>query len=155
MRRSIRLPGCLVVALLVAATGCSRGTVNDAGAYCAELQAELAVIDAPIASSAGVTALVTIYQALHDDAPLTIQDDWQQVIDLVNAAAAVDVGDTEAVADLDDQAFSTAAAADRIATHAAQTCGITMPRPGALAAPSSTIEVPPETTTTVAGTATT
>lgn len=141
MRRTTTLPlGALVLLLVVAA--CSRGKVNDGGRYCALLGEQLPVLESPIASELDIAPHVSTYVLLRDNAPLDVEEDWQEMIDLANAAAEVDLTDQGAVVDVQAQAFSTAEAAEAIVGHAARLCGLTLPAVGQLPAPDVTISVP-------------
>lgn len=135
----------VVVTLALGSGGCSDGEVRDGGVYCAALQAAEPTLDADVTSELDITARIALYQQLHDQAPLAVEDEWQQVVDLLTAASTVDLTDQSAVAALSDQAFSTTKAAASIVDHAASLCGISLPAVGRLAPPTSTIEVPATT----------
>lgn len=146
MRRRILLLVGVPVALTV--VGCTRGRVNDAGVYCDALRTNEPLLLAEITNELDIAPRVSLYEVLRDGAPLEIEEDWQEVIDLVNAAASVDLTDQAAVLAVQDQAFSTARSAQAIVEQAQRVCGITLPAVGQLAPAASTIVPPPPTTTT-------
>jgi hypothetical protein len=132
--------------------GCTRGKVNDAARYCEALTEQRPAFDSALLTPLDIAPRITVYQQLHDEAPLEVQPDWQAVIDLLNAAANVDLGDQAAVTKVTDQAYSTARAAQSIVDHAARVCGITLPAVGQLPTPGTVISIPEVTTTTAAAT---
>lgn len=135
--------GALVVTALAAA--CSRGDVNDGAEYCGLLAEQLTVLDAPIGSELDIAPRTSVFVLLRDNAPLDVEEDWQEMVALLEAAATVDVADPAAVIEVQEQALSTQAAAQAIVDHAARLCGITLPAVGQLPASGVTISVP-ETT---------
>ena len=153
MRRRLRgmvraLAGPVVATAVVAAlAGCSHGTVNDAGAYCGLLATQRPQLDAPITSTLEIAPRLAVFQKLHDRAPLTVQRDWQTLMDLLTAANQVDLGDQKAVAALHDQALAATSAATEIVQDAKAVCGLTLPTVGTLAPPANTIPpgAPPKT----------
>ncbi len=129
------------LALTVGAS-CSRGDVNDGGEYCALLGDQLPVLEAPIASELDIAPHISTFVLLRDNAPLDVEGDWQEMVDLTTAAAEVDLTDQGSVVDIQSQAYSTAKAAEAIVGHAARLCGLTLPAVGQLPTPAVTISVP-------------
>ena len=131
---------------LVGVAGCTRGHTNDASAYCEELKTAGDALAADIGNTLDIAPRVSLYERLRDISPLEVEEDWQAVIDLVNAAATVDLTDQVAVVAVQDQAFATARSAQAIVDEARALCGIELPAVGQLA-PSASVIAVPETTT--------
>lgn len=140
----------LAVALTVTVAGlagCSSGKVHDAGVYCAALRDDEASIGAPITAEPEIAQRIELFRQLQSKAPLAVEDQWKEVVDLLQAAATVDLTDKAAVAALSDKAFSTTKAAAKIGDHAQKVCGIALPPIGLPVPPSVTIEPPAATDT--------
>ncbi len=142
-------PVVVAVALALGSTGglaaCSDGDVNDGGVYCAALIAAEPTLNTEIVAELDIAARIELYEQLHDQAPLAVEDEWEQVIDLLRAAATVDLADSTAVSAVADQAISTTRAAQAIVDHAATLCGVTLPAVGQLPPAAATISIPTTT----------
>jgi hypothetical protein len=107
-------------------SGCSRGTVHDAGAYCTLLGREQASLVAPIADEQQVHDALQLYDKLAGSAPLAVDEDWSRLDDLMHAANDVDLNDNTARQALIDQTYAADRSARRIAQHAKETCGLSL-----------------------------
>lgn len=116
----------LLVAL-AAVSGCSNEPTRSTGAFCERLREEAALLEGPLDAPADVPVLVERYRALGQLAPLSIEEEWQQVTELVEAAATVDPGDAEAMRRLDEQAYATEQAARAVADWARERCQVELP----------------------------
>lgn len=116
------------MSIAIAATACSGEPERSTTAFCSRLQANVELLEGPLSTPEELAALVTRYQELERVAPLSIEASWTLITELVEATAAVERGDTNAVAALAQQAYGTDLAARDVADWVAERCAITMPR---------------------------
>jgi hypothetical protein len=139
----------VVVLLAVVACGGLPACSSDAppatdGQYCAAVSASLEQLNAPaIADSAGIEATSNLYRSITSIAPLAVQKEWQTMATNVEAAAAVDPNDPEALQKLADTARSSQQAASSISDYTSKLCGVTLGIP--------TTTLPPVVETGAAG----
>ena len=122
----VRLAFALVVGLTV--VGCGDDGGRSTAAFCTRLQDTVELLEGPLSTPAELAALVHRYQELERVAPLSIESAWATVTALVEASAAVDREDTDAVAALAEQAYGADLAAREVATWVSERCGFTLPR---------------------------
>ena len=92
--------------------------------FCRQLQQEIPGIAMPAATPTEVSNLVDSYGRLLDVAPLTVQDDWAALTDLVKAAAEVDAADPASVQQIADLAYASQRHATNAAAWVLATCGV-------------------------------
>ena len=110
-------------AVLIALSACST-PARTATNFCRQLEHELPEIAQPTATPAEVEALVGSYERLNKVAPLTIEEDWQALLNLVKAAAEVDATDPASVQAVADLAYATQRSATASAKWVTETCGV-------------------------------
>lgn len=127
---------------------CGGGSERSTEGYCDDLAKEVEQLNLDLVSLDDAEALVERYERLAERAPVAVADEWQQLADLMIAAAAVDLTDDAARSAVVEQAASTERAANQIVAHAINTCGVTIPT-GPPAPASTTSTQAPATTTSV------
>lgn len=113
--------------LVVAGAACSSDPGRSTAAFCERLRAEAPMLEGPLTTPDDVSAMVARYRSLADVAPLSIEAEWQQVTELVEAAAAVDTDDPEAMRALNDRAYATEQAARTVSAWASERCQMDLP----------------------------
>lgn len=131
-RRSLTMRSLAASAALMLIAGCASGPERSTGAFCERLRAEQPHLEGPLATPEDVQRLVELYRDLAALAPLAIQEEWDRITALVEAAASVDLGDPAAVDALREQAYATERAARDVSAWVADRCGITLPVGGVL-----------------------
>ena len=126
--RSIIAWTATVLAAGAAVPACGDEPLRSTTAFCSRLQVSLELLEGPLSTPEELAALLARYRELERVAPLSIEASWTQVTELVEAAAAVDREDADAVAALARQAYATDLAASEVADWATERCGITLPR---------------------------
>jgi hypothetical protein len=116
----------VVAGAVALVSGCSRGTVHDAGKYCTLLGHEQASLVAPLADEQQVHDALRLYDELAGSAPLAVDADWSRLDDLMHAANEIDLNDNTARQALIDQTYAADRSARRIAQHAKETCGLAL-----------------------------
>jgi hypothetical protein len=110
----------------VSACGSDTPPATD-GQYCATVSASLEQLNAPaIADDAGVAETANLYRSITSIAPLAVQKEWETMTANVEAAAAVDPNDPEALQKLADTARSSQQAASSISDYTSKLCGVTL-----------------------------
>ena len=138
-------------ALLVLAS-CDKGSREDR--FCERLAEEQALLARVPTDPDELDAFVERYQGLADIAPLAIEEQWQTVAELVEAAATEDRTDPAAADRLRDRAVAATRPIDEVRSYARTTCGVEL-RVAAPSGASTTVPgattVPGTTTTTLPG----
>lgn len=117
-----------LVASLAAA--CSDDTDRSNAAYCAAVSDHLALVATPaIATPDDIAVTIGAYRDIVGHAPAAIEPEWQQLVDALEAASAVDPADPTSVASVTDTALRTAPAAVRIQQFTQQTCTLDIGTP--------------------------
>jgi len=124
----VRRRVALLVLLALGGAACGESTERSTGTFCTRLQDNVALLEGPLSTPEDLAALVTRYRELERVAPLSVEAAWATVTDLIEASAAVDRDDPDAVRTLADQAYATDQAAREVATWVAERCGFTLPR---------------------------
>jgi hypothetical protein len=117
-----------VAVVSVMSLACTSESTRSTTAFCAALGDNIELLEGPLSTPGDLAALLTRYRELARVAPLSVEDSWTVITDLVEAAAAVDRQDADAVARLAEQAFAADLAAREVAAWAAERCGVTVPR---------------------------
>jgi hypothetical protein len=125
---AVRLRLLFATMLVALAVGCGDETTRSTAAFCALLGSNVELLEGPLSTPEDLAALLTRYRELERVAPLSIEETWSVITELVEAAAAVDRQDADAVAALSEQAFAADLAAREVAAWALERCGIPMPR---------------------------
>ena len=152
-----RRPLFVAVALAAAVTvlgSCDKGSRQDR--FCKKLAADQSLLSVVPQDPGDLDAFVARYQQLANIAPLTIDDEWHTIADLVKAVATSDLSDPTTADRLRDQAVAATKAVDDVRAYAKTTCGVDLvlaPTPGAVtpttAAPGA-VSTTPGTATTAA-----
>lgn len=129
-----------VVALLGA---CGDGNSRSVERYCDDLAEQVDQLNVDLVTLDDAEALVDRYQRFADRAPVAVADEWRQLADLVQAAAAADLEDPAARSAVVELAASTERATIRIVEHALSVCGISLPTGPPPPATTTTLEPPP------------
>lgn len=149
LHRAISVPAVGIIAgsLLVA---CGGGPSRETKDYCPALAAQQSLLVLPISTVDDVTTMVDRYLAMARRAPLAVQDSWQRLARLMQAAATIDISDPAARLEVIQQAYETKRDADVIVAHAQATCNVTIDVSGT----TTTTTVVVTTTTSTAATST-
>jgi hypothetical protein len=133
----------VVIALVACcAAACSSDPPPTAGDYCAVVSKNVDALNAPsIGDAAAIQSTTELYHSITSVAPLAVKREWETMTSTVEAAAAVDPNDPAAVQKVADMARSSEHAAAAIADYTTKVCGVT------LAAPTTTLALPPTTMT--------
>lgn len=126
--RSIIASTAAVLAAGAAVVACGDESARSTTAFCSRLQTSVELLEGPLSTPEELAALVARYRDLERLAPLSIEGPWTQVTELVEAAAAVERDDADAVASLARQAYAADLASREIADWVAQRCGFSLPR---------------------------
>ncbi|MEO5973816.1 MAG: hypothetical protein ABIQ38_01235 [Ilumatobacteraceae bacterium] len=118
-RRICVLTGAALITLAACSTP-ARTATN----FCRQLQHELPEIAQPTATPGEVSTLVGSYERLGKVAPLTIEEDWKALTNLVKAAAEVDATDPASVQAVADLSYATQKSATAAAKWVTETCGV-------------------------------
>lgn len=138
-----------VAALSIALVAC--GSNGRTGTnFCRQLQSELPEIGEPIRNTSDASAMVRRYKRLLKVAPLTIQDDFTAITNVLDMAAAANPNKTDELQEVADAAYAANAAARNVVAWVKDTCAVDI---------STGVSVPPSrepapTTTSIATTTT-
>lgn len=114
--------------MVVVVAGCGpRG--DRAGRFCAAVKSDQPAITAGVQGSAPVDDVVGRFRALERTAPLAIEEDWAKLTDLVEAAAAIKPGDTQAQARLTAAAYEADGSVRNVVGWVRATCGVDLTVP--------------------------
>ena len=149
--RSHTAHAVVAVALSVlAACGGDDGPSSDARRFCGEAAAhQNAIVDPPVGDEEGLQATLDFYRLMGDLAPVSIAEEWQQLVVNLETAAAFDPADPDSEQEVVATAYATEAAAYRVFDWLRRNCGVTIPittiAPHELA-PAATLPGAPATT---------
>lgn len=124
----VRLRYLTIAVVSVMGLACTSESTRSTSAFCALLGDNVELLEGPLSTPEDLAALLTRYRAMERVAPLSIENSWSVITELVESAAAVDRQDPQAMADLAEQAFAADLAAREVASWATERCGITVPR---------------------------
>lgn len=119
--------------------------------FCRQLQNEMPEIGEPIENSADANAMVRRYKRLSKVAPLTIQDDFEKLTDVLDLAASSDPTKADELQAVADAAYAANAAARNVEAWVKDTCAVDISTGVSVTPPRN----PVPTTSTVAATTTT
>lgn len=126
MAAAFALPA-LAVALSATLVACGDEPTRTEGRYCTEVGNHLAALNSPaLGSQQDVEAMLDEWRAVSAAAPLAVQPEWEALVANVEAAAAVDPTDADAVQQLADRARQTEPAANRVISYTQSICGVTI-----------------------------
>jgi hypothetical protein len=135
LRWSASPSAVVAVALAAAVTVLGRATRQPAGPLRKKLAADQSLLSVVPQDPGDLDAFVARYQQLANIAPLTIDDEWHTIADLVKAVATSDLSDPTTADRLRDQAVAAMKAVDDVRAYAKTTCGVDLvlaPTPGAV-----------------------
>ena len=136
---------CLAGVMVLTVAACS-GSSRGPEAFRKRLQTDKHVLITGVVDTKTAKAALAGYEKLDGLAPEAIRTEWHQLTLLVQAAADFDPTATTARADLVQQAYSAAPAAQTVSAYAQQTCGVDL----SAVTPTTTPAVTTGPTTTVA-----
>jgi hypothetical protein len=128
---------CLAGVMVLTVAACS-GSSRGPEAFCQRLQTDKSLVITGVVDAKTAKAAVAGYQKLDGLAPEAIRTEWHQLTLLVQAAADLDPTATTARADLVQQAYSAAPAAQTVTAYAQQTCGVDLSTATSTATPAGT-----------------
>jgi hypothetical protein len=146
----------LVVATVIASafiTACSDNT-RTGSTFCKRLQDELPGITQPMESQGDVRTMVSRYKRLLDVAPLSIEEDFRVLVDLLDLAADSDPNDPDSLQEVADAAYAANTSSLQVSEWIYDTCavdfvtGMNVAPPRTPAPPT----IPPDTSVPDAGT---
>ena len=134
---------------IVIGAGCSEDEPDRSVAgYCEQITVNLAAINSPqIATADDIATTLELYRGIGDRAPAAVAPEWQTMIDSLETAATVVLGDADSVAVANEVALSSQAAATRIQQYTQQVCGADIGTPTPPTNPVTATTVTPTSTT--------
>jgi len=138
------------IAAAIAAIVPACGSTPDKGAaYCINIKANLVALESPaIATAADIEATLGLYRSITAAAPLSVQPEWQTVVDNLETAATVDPKDPDSMQRAADTARRSESAATRIQQYTQQNCGVDIGTPPPTTNPVTATTVPKPTEST-------
>jgi hypothetical protein len=142
---------CLAGVMVLTVAACS-GSSRGPEAFCQRLQTDKSLVITGVVDAKTAKAAVAGYRKLDGLAPEAIRTEWHQLTLLVQAAADLDPTATTARADLVQQAYSAAPAAQTVTAYAQQTCGVDLSTatstatPGGTTGPTTSVAAAPPST---------
>jgi hypothetical protein len=133
--------------MVLTAAACS-GSSRGPEAFCQRLQTDKSLVITGVVDAKTAKAAVAGYRKLDGLAPEAIRTEWHQLTLLVQAAADLDPTATTARADLVQQAYSAAPAAQTVTAYAQQTCGVDLSTatPAVTTGPTTSVAAAPPST---------
>ncbi len=114
--------------LLIVACGGDDGVTSDAERFCSEAIAhQNAIIDPPVSDEAGLAATLDFYRLMGRLAPISIAEEWNQLVVNLETAAAYDPSDPESEQLVIATAYATEAAAYDVKVWLGRNCGLDIP----------------------------
>lgn len=129
-RRSAR--AVAIAAVFGVLAGCA-GDEPDGEVFCGRLIENQALLTGAITTDVDVELVVDRFRQLEQVAPEAIREQWAELRQLVEAAAATTAGGDD-TAELTEQAWATERAAADVADWVQRTCGVTL-RPATTTGP--------------------
>ena len=120
----------LVVALTVSGAACGGDDEppSDAMAFCREAtDHQNAIIDPPVSDTAGLDATLAFYRLMGNLAPISIAEEWNQLVVNLETAAAYDPTDPESEQLVVATAYATEPAAYDVKVWLNRNCGLDIP----------------------------
>lgn len=129
MRRHVL--AALVAPIALAASGCGGGDGDvqpDAERFCGEAIAHTsAIVAPPVSDEAGLAATLDFYRLMGQLAPLSIAEEWNQLVVALETANSLVPGDPESEQLVAATAYASEAAAYRVHVWLDRNCGLTLP----------------------------
>jgi hypothetical protein len=123
-RRSKIVAKALIIgAVTIALTACSGGQ-KSSNAFCKQLADELPEIGQPMDTGGDVVAQVARYKRLLNVAPLTIEEDFKVLTDLLDTASRLNPNNTDEVQKIADMAYAANMSAQAVAAWVKDTCAV-------------------------------
>ncbi|MBU3717602.1 MAG: hypothetical protein FGM45_04780 [Actinobacteria bacterium] len=107
-------------------TGCS-DTDRSAERFCGEIARQIPFLEGPFVEPGDIDDLVDRYEKLDRITPLTIEDEWRTITELMKMASDVDPSDPRSRQDVADAAYKAERSARDVAIWVETTCGVAMP----------------------------
>lgn len=133
-------------------TGCSDDDSGSAEAFCAEVTANVAaIVTPPLATEDDVDATLDLYRDLADLAPLAIEEEWRDLLVLVETTSTVAPDDPESVQRAVAVAFATERSAVAVRDWILANCGVDIGPVATIApqGPAATTTLPPGVSTSI------
>ena len=109
--------------MAVALTSCSSDQ-RSSNAFCKQLADELPEIGQPMGTGGDVIAQVARYKRLLKVAPLTIEEDFKVLTDLLDTASRLNPNNTDDVQKIADMAYAANMSAQAVAAWVKDTCAV-------------------------------
>lgn len=119
--RSMALGLVLIAGFVI--TSCSDNT-RTGSTFCKRLQDELPGINQPMESQSDVRSMVSRYKRLLDVAPLTIEEDFRVLVDLLELAADSNPNDPESLQEVADASYAANTSALQVSDWIYDTCAV-------------------------------
>lgn len=120
--------------MVVAALGalvlvaCGDEPAADAEAFCAQaVEHTDSIVDPPIADEAGLAATLEFYHRMGDLAPLSIAEEWNQLVAALETAADLEPGNPESEQLVAATAYASEGAAYDVKVWLERNCGLNIP----------------------------
>jgi hypothetical protein len=126
VRRSALL--ALVAPLALVACGDDGDVSGDAERFCDEAAAHTsAIVAPPVSDEAGLVATLDFYRLMGELAPLSIAEEWNRLVEALEAANELVPGDPESEQYVAATAYAAEPAAYRVQVWLERNCGVTLP----------------------------
>ena len=119
--RSLTIAVALVLGFVI--TSCSDNT-RTGSTFCKRLQDELTGINQPIESQSDVRSMVSRYKRLLDVTPLTIEEDFRVLVNLLELAADSNPNDPESLQEVADASYAANTSALQVSEWIYDTCAV-------------------------------
>ncbi len=107
---------------------CGDEPTADAEAFCAEAVTHTnSIVDPPIDDEAGLAATLDFYHRMGDLAPLSIAEEWNQLVVALETAAELEPGNPESEQLVAATAYASEGAAYDVKVWLARNCGLDIP----------------------------
>lgn len=133
----------MAAVVVIGASGCGNNE-RTSTSFCRQLAKEMPEIGATMNTKGQVIDQVNRYKRLLDVAPLSIEDDFRTLTDLLSRASTVDTNDVDAMQSLADAAYKANRASLNVLEWVKSTCAVDISAGVAIAPPRT---APPTTTT--------
>jgi hypothetical protein len=128
--RSVRPLAVALIAVLATAAACGGddGRQSDAGEFCRQAADHTtAIVAPPLSDEAGLEATLDFYRAMGELAPLSIAEEWNQLVVALETAASLEPGDPASEQQVAATAYATEPAAYAVKVWLNRNCGVDIP----------------------------
>jgi hypothetical protein len=128
--RSLRPLAVAAIALLTvpAACGGDDGRQSDAGEFCRQAaEHTTAIVAPPLDDEEGLGATLDFYRAMGELAPLSIAEEWNQLVVALETAASLEPGNPASEQQVAATAYATEPAAYAVKVWLNRNCGVDIP----------------------------